>query len=85
MSLAMALSFGKLPPESHPLKVNLIFILDLSGLQVSMEVLNNDLRPAIPKKTPDAFVRLMKKCWDRDPSRRPSFKDIIKDLQTMKL
>ena len=47
---------------------------NLSGLQVSMEVLNNDLRPKIPKNTPEAYVKLMKKCWDREPSKRPSFK-----------
>jgi len=39
-----------------------------------MEVLNNDLRPPVPKKTPDSFAKLMRKCWDRDPSKRPSFK-----------
>lgn len=55
-----------------------MMILDLTGLQVSIEVLNNDMRPTIPKKTPDAFAKLMKKCWDRDPFKRPSFKDIIK-------
>lgn len=47
---------------------------NLSGLQVSMEVLNNDLRPKIPKNTPESYVKLMKKCWDREPSKRPSFK-----------
>lgn len=57
---------------------------DLTGLEVSIEVLNNDLRPSIPKKTPEAFSRLMKRCWDKEPSKRPSFKDIVKDLETMK-
>ena len=57
--------FGKLLPENHLLKVFFHLNLDLSGLQVSMEVLNNDLRPKIPKNTPECFVRLMKKCWDR--------------------
>lgn len=57
---------------------------DLSGLQVSIEVLNNDLRPPIPKKTPENFAKLMRRCWDRDPAKRPSFKEIIRDLQAMK-
>ena len=60
------------------------FNLDLSGLQVSIEVLNNDLRPPIPKKMPECYVKLMKKCWDRDPLKRPSFKDIIRELNAMK-
>jgi hypothetical protein len=32
------------------------------------------MRPNIPKKTPEAFSKLMKRCWDRDPAKRPSFK-----------
>lgn len=52
---------------------------------MSIEVVNNDLRPPIPKKTPDSWIKLMKKCWDRDPNKRPCFKDIIKELETMKL
>jgi hypothetical protein len=27
---------------------------------------------------------LMRRCWDRDPSKRPSFKEIIRELQQMK-
>lgn len=60
-------------------------ILDKSGLQVSIEVVNNDLRPPIPKKTPDGWIKLMKKCWDKDPYSRPSFKEIIKELESIKL
>jgi len=37
--------------------------IEISGLQVSIEVVNNDLRPSIPKKTPDGWAKLMKKCW----------------------
>lgn len=52
---------------------------------MSIEVLNNDYRPSIPKKTPEPFAKLTRRCWDRDPDKRPSFKEIIKDLETMKL
>ena len=58
--------------------------LDITGLQVSLDVLNNDFRPTIPKKTPEVFARLTKRCWDRDPEKRPSFKEIIKELEMMK-
>jgi mitogen-activated protein kinase kinase kinase 9 len=57
---------------------------NISGLQVSIEVVNNDLRPTIPKKTPENFAKLVRKCWDREPSKRPSFKEIIKELEAMK-
>jgi len=43
------------------------------------------LRPQIPKNTPETFVKLMKRCWDRIPEKRPSFKEIIRDVETMKL
>ncbi|KAM3137799.1 hypothetical protein pb186bvf_010042 [Paramecium bursaria] len=57
---------------------------NITGLQVSLDVLNNDFRPTIPKKTPEVFARLTKRCWDRDPEKRPSFKEIIKELEMMK-
>lgn len=54
------------------------------GTKVSWEVVNNNIRPPIPSKAPESFVRLMKKCWDRQPLKRPSFKSIIKELEKMK-
>ena len=48
----MELFYGKSLPGNLLLKVLYFVKLDLSGLQVSMEVLNNDLRPKIPKNTP---------------------------------
>ena len=50
-----------------------------------MEVLNNGLRPSIPKKTPENWVKLMRRCWDQDPIKRPSFREILRDLTQMKL
>ena len=51
---------------------------------MSLEVVNNDLRPTIPKNTPEMFAKLMKKCWDRLPEKRPTFFDIIKELELLK-
>lgn len=51
---------------------------NITGTKVSEGVLYNDLRPNIPKKTPEPFAKLMKKCWDSDPQRRPGFKEIIR-------
>ena len=58
---------------------------NVGGAQVSQEVVNNDLRPNIPKSTPESFAKLMKKCWDRNSDKRPNFKDIIREVETMKL
>lgn len=45
---------------SHLIKVSL---LDIIGSKVSIEVVENNLRPDIPAKTPDAYAKLMRKCW----------------------
>lgn len=58
---------------------------NVGGAQVSLEVVNNDLRPNIPKSTPESFAKLMKKCWDRNCEKRPSFKEIIREIENMKL
>ena len=47
-------------------------------------VLQKDLRPTIPSDTPDPFANLMRRCWDRNPKIRPSFKQILTELNAMK-
>ena len=47
-------------------------------------VLQKDLRPEIPKDTPEPFANLMRRCWDRNPKIRPSFKQILNELDGMK-
>lgn len=47
---------------------------NITGTKVSEAVLNYELRPQIPKKTPEPFSKLMKKCWQTDPNRRPTFR-----------
>lgn len=58
---------------------------NITGAQVSLDVVNNNLRPTIPKSTPESFARIMKVCWDKVPDKRPSFKEIIREIESMKL
>lgn len=51
---------------------------NINGAKVSEGVLYNDLRPTIPKKTPEPFGKLMRRCWENDPLKRPGFKEIIR-------
>jgi hypothetical protein len=44
---------------------------------VAQDVLHKDLRPVVPKKCPEPFASLMKKCWGKIPEFRPSFCEII--------
>lgn len=55
---------------------------DLNGLQVSQEVVKNNLRPALSQRFPDPFAKLMQRCWDKDPESRPSFEKIIIELES---
>ncbi|CAI2164009.1 4355_t:CDS:2 [Funneliformis geosporum] len=41
----------------------------------------NSLRPKAAKGTPPSFVRLMKKCWDPNPSNRPDATELIGVLE----
>jgi mitogen-activated protein kinase kinase kinase 9 len=54
---------------------------DLSGVQVSQEVVKNHLRPAVTKRCPEPFAKLMQRCWDREPDSRPGFFEIILELE----
>src|SRR6266542_1321240 len=40
----------------------------------------NGKRPEITNDTPEDFVNLMKKCWDFDPNKRPSAKEICETV-----
>ncbi|GES80308.1 kinase-like domain-containing protein [Rhizophagus clarus] len=44
-------------------------------LQLSMSIRKGE-RPEIIKNTPQCYVNLMKKCWNEDPSERPSALEI---------
>ncbi|EAY13310.1 TKL family protein kinase [Trichomonas vaginalis G3] len=50
----------------------------LSEIQVSMNVIQKDARPLFPQNCPQKIVKLIKRCWDRDPDQRPDFETIAK-------
>lgn len=52
MYFHLELFYGKLLQDKHHIEVNNILIIDIPGVQVAQDVLNKDLRPIIPKKTP---------------------------------
>ena len=39
------------------------------------------LRPTIPKKTHPKMRELMERLWEKDPTLRPDFSEIIEQLQ----
>ncbi|RIB09217.1 kinase-like domain-containing protein [Gigaspora rosea] len=42
------------------------------GSQLPLEICHNDLRPAIINDSPQCYINLMKKCWENEPTNRPS-------------
>lgn len=55
----------------------------MAQIQVALNVLNRNHRPAIPRDCPQFFGRLMKACWNRQPDLRPSFPHIVDALRNV--
>ncbi|XP_053326470.1 mitogen-activated protein kinase kinase kinase 20 isoform X1 [Spea bombifrons] len=55
----------------------------LEGLQVAWLVVEKNERLTIPSSCPRSFAELMRQCWDADSKKRPSFKQIISNLESM--
>lgn len=53
--------------------------------QVVIAVATKGLRPEIPDSTPVDFSTIMTQCWLENPSKRPSFGDLIEAFTAMKL
>ncbi|XP_021641347.2 serine/threonine-protein kinase STY46 isoform X2 [Hevea brasiliensis] len=62
---------GKLPYEH------------LTPLQAAVGVVQQGLRPSIPKHTHPKLVELFERCWQTDPSLRPDFSEILELLQQL--
>ncbi|XP_062101055.1 serine/threonine-protein kinase STY46-like isoform X2 [Humulus lupulus] len=62
---------GKLPYEN------------LTPLQAAVGVVHKGLRPTIEEHTDPMLVELMESCWQREPSLRPQFSEILEILQSI--
>ncbi|CAB5387336.1 unnamed protein product [Rhizophagus irregularis] len=49
-------------------------------IQLSLSICGGE-RPEIIENTPQCYVDLMKKCWDKDPLKRPSSKEVSKIIK----
>lgn len=50
---------------------------NLSNSMISIKIAMENLRPEIPSYCPVNLEKLIKRCWSRESSDRPSFRDII--------
>ncbi|KAH0893826.1 hypothetical protein HID58_056255 [Brassica napus] len=53
----------------------------MTPLQAAVGVVQKGLRPTIPKKTHPKMRELMERLWEKDPTLRPDFSEIIEQLQ----
>ncbi|XP_022762263.1 serine/threonine-protein kinase STY46-like [Durio zibethinus] len=53
----------------------------LTPLQAAVGVVQKGLRPTIPKHTNPKLAELLERCWQKDPTLRPDFSEIIEILQ----
>lgn len=56
---------------------------DRTPLQAAVGVVQNGLRPDIPPSTPAGIADIMRLCWQREPSVRPSFETLKKKFEDM--
>jgi serine/threonine protein kinase len=50
------------------------------NIQLALSICKGE-RPEIIENTPQCYIDLMKKCWDEDPLKRPSSKEILKIIE----
>ena len=56
-----------------------------SGIKRTIkEACKDNIRPKIPKRVPECYKNLIKRCWNQNPNQRPSFDDIVNELKTNK-
>lgn len=75
---AYAVLLWELLAESTPFK-------GYNGQQIMIAVCQKNERPMIPVKTPTKLRSLIQRCWDFDPTKRPSFEQICKVLDAKKV
>ncbi|XP_060597433.1 uncharacterized protein LOC132751289 [Ruditapes philippinarum] len=52
----------------------------IEGFQVAWLVVEREERLTIPSECPPCFAKIMSQCWELDPKRRPSFRQILNKL-----
>ncbi|KAG6960472.1 hypothetical protein JG687_00008218 [Phytophthora cactorum] len=56
----------------------------LTPIQAAFAVARQQMRPALPRQTPQKIGELIEHCWHHDPARRPDFGAILEALPLVK-
>ena len=57
---------------------------ELQAIQIAYGVVHSGLRPEIPEEVPFELAELMAHCWAAEPSKRPTFIEILQSLRSIK-
>ena len=55
---------------------------NMTAVQAAFAVVNKGVRPTIPHECLPALSQIMMLCWDGNPDVRPSFKEVVRMLET---
>ena len=70
---AFGIMMWEMCTEKHPFP-------GMSPIQVAFKVSKEGHRPSFPESTSPALVAFIKKCWDQDPEKRPTFEEICNEF-----
>ncbi|KAK8887659.1 hypothetical protein M9Y10_038712 [Tritrichomonas musculus] len=52
------------------------------GMSTLISKVSKGIRPDLDQPIPESYKNLIEKCWSQDPSNRPSFEEIVKELKS---
>ena len=58
---------------------------EFNANQICIVVCKNQMRPTLPENTPQELSALIKRCWDQNPEKRPSFNEILSEMVENKI
>ncbi|KAM6596295.1 hypothetical protein CsatA_006819 [Cannabis sativa] len=56
---------------------------NMNFAEMSSAIVLQNQRPEIPGCCPKSYARIMKKCWDANPEKRPDMADVVKLLEAI--
>ncbi|KAM6541283.1 hypothetical protein CsatB_005730 [Cannabis sativa] len=56
---------------------------NMNFAEMSSAIVLQNQRPKIPRCCPKSYARIMKKCWDANPEKRPDMVDVVKLLEAI--
>jgi len=48
--------------------------------EAAIQIRDGGLTPTFPPETPESIIRVAKSCWEQEPTKRPTFKELCQML-----